>query len=145
MIHLLVERSGIPGGSDGKESTCHAGDPGSMPGSRRLPGEGNGHPLQYSCPENPVDRGAWRAAVPGVTKGQTRLSSIHFQRPVTSGCCTTKNKGHSSLTRTPCWARATAHTPHTSQSTRTHRTRTLHTTHTHARHTAYTHTSCIQQ
>ena len=45
-----------------------AGDPGSIPGSGRSSGEGNGNPLQYSCLENPVDRGAWKAAVYGVTK-----------------------------------------------------------------------------
>ena len=49
----------FPGGSDGKASACNAGDPGSIPGSGRSPGEGNGNPLQYSCLENPVDRGAW--------------------------------------------------------------------------------------
>ena len=43
----------FPGGSDGKESTCNGGDPGSILESRRLPGEGNGYPLQYSCLENP--------------------------------------------------------------------------------------------
>ena len=48
----------FPGGSDGKESTCTAGYPGSIPGSGRFPGEGNSHPLQYSCLENPMDRGA---------------------------------------------------------------------------------------
>ena len=50
---------GFPGGSDGKESACNAGDPGSIPGSGRSLGEGNGNPLQYSCLENPMDRGAW--------------------------------------------------------------------------------------
>ena len=47
------------GGSDGKASAYNAGDPGLIPGSERSPGEGNGNPLQYSCPENPMDRGAW--------------------------------------------------------------------------------------
>ena len=47
-----------PGGSDSKESACNAGDPGSIPGLGRSPGEENGNPLQYSCLENPVDRGA---------------------------------------------------------------------------------------
>ena len=65
----------VPGGSDGKESACNAGDPGSMPGSGRTSGERNSNPLQYSCLENPVDRGAWRATVLGVTKGRTRLSN----------------------------------------------------------------------
>ena len=49
---------GFPGGSDGKASACNAGDPGSIPGSGRSPGEGNGNPLQHSCLENPMDRGA---------------------------------------------------------------------------------------
>ena len=48
---------GFPGDSDGKESACNAGDPGSIPGLGRYPGEGNGNPLQYSCLENPMDRG----------------------------------------------------------------------------------------
>ena len=64
----------LPGGSDGKESVCTAGDPGSIPGWERSPGEGNGNPLQYSCLENPMDRGAWWATVQGC-KGQTRLST----------------------------------------------------------------------
>ena len=65
---------GFPGGSDGKESACNAGNPGSIPGSGRSLGEGNGHPLHYSCPENPRDKGAWWAIVHGVTKSQTQLS-----------------------------------------------------------------------
>ena len=62
---------GFPGGSDGKESACNAGDPGSVPGLARYPGEGNGNILQYSCLENSMDRGAWRAIVHGVTKSHT--------------------------------------------------------------------------
>ena len=54
---------GFPGGTDKKESACNAGDPGLVPGSGGSPGEGNGYPLQYSCLENPMDRGAWRATV----------------------------------------------------------------------------------
>ena len=50
---------GFPGGSDGKESVCNAGDPDSIPGLGKSPGEGNGYPLQYSFLENPIDRGAW--------------------------------------------------------------------------------------
>ena len=50
---------GFPGGSDGKASAYNAGDPGSIPGSGRSPGEGNGNPLQYSFLENPMDGGAW--------------------------------------------------------------------------------------
>ena len=56
----------LPGGSDRKESAHNAGDPGSIPVSRRCPGEGNGYPLQQSCLDNPVDREAWQATVPGV-------------------------------------------------------------------------------
>ena len=65
-------------GSEVKVSACNAGDLGSIPGSGRSPGEGNGNPLQYSCLENPMDRGAWWATVHGVTKGQTRLSDFIF-------------------------------------------------------------------
>ena len=59
-------------------------DAGSMPGSRRSPGGGHGNPLQYSCLENPMDRGAWRATVSGVTKSQTRLKrlSTHSRKRV---------------------------------------------------------------
>ena len=59
---------GFPGGSDGKESACDAGNVGSIPGSGRSPGEGNGNPLQYSCLENSVDRGAWQPTVHGITE-----------------------------------------------------------------------------
>ena len=55
-------------GLDCKESTCNAGDQGSIPGLGRSPGEGNGNPLQCSGLENPMDRGAWRATVDGVTE-----------------------------------------------------------------------------
>ena len=61
---------GFPGGSDGKESACNAGDLGLIPRLGRSPGEGNGNPLQYSCLENPMDRGAWRATFHGVAKSQ---------------------------------------------------------------------------
>ena len=62
---------GFPGGSDGKESPCNAGDPGSIPSSGRCHGEGNDNPLQHSCLENPMDRGAWQVTVHGVTKLDT--------------------------------------------------------------------------
>ena len=65
---------GFPGSSNSKESTYNAGDLGLIPGLGRSPGEGHGNPLQYSCLENLMDRGAWRATVHGVTKSQTRLS-----------------------------------------------------------------------
>jgi len=59
----------IPKWLSGKESAYSAGDVGSIPGSRRSPGEGNGNPFQYTCLENPMDRGARRATVDGITKG----------------------------------------------------------------------------
>ena len=65
---------GFPVGSVGKESACSGGDLGSIPGLRRSPGEGNDNPLQYSCLENSMDRGAWQAGVHGVAKSRTRLS-----------------------------------------------------------------------
>ena len=62
---------GFPGSLDGKESACNEGDPGSVPGLGRSPGEGNGNPLQYSFLENAMDRGAWWSAVHRFTKSQT--------------------------------------------------------------------------
>ena len=60
----------FPCSSVGKESACSSGDPGSIPGLGRTPGEGNANALQYSCLENLMDRGAWWAAVHGVAKSQ---------------------------------------------------------------------------
>ena len=71
---LYVYNRGFPGDSEDKASACNAGDPGTIPGLGRSPGEGNGNPLQYPCLENPMDRGAWRATVHGVTKSRKRLS-----------------------------------------------------------------------
>ena len=64
----MVKNLGSAGSSAGKESTCNAGDPSSIPGLGRSVGEGNGYPLEYSCLENPMDRGAWQATVNGVAK-----------------------------------------------------------------------------
>ena len=62
LLHTIMLK-GFPGVSDHKESTCNVGDPGSIPGSGRFPGEGSSNPLQYSCLENSADRGAWQATV----------------------------------------------------------------------------------
>ena len=75
--YLWIPR-GLPGVSLGKESTCNAGDAGDMgliSGLGRFPGGRNGNPLQYSCLDNPLDRGAWWAIIHGVTKSQTQLST----------------------------------------------------------------------
>ena len=62
---------GFPGGSEDKASACNAGDPGLIPGLGRSPRERNGNPLQYSCLENPMDRGAWWATVQGSKQSDT--------------------------------------------------------------------------
>ena len=61
-----------------KTLACNVAAPGSIPGVGRSPGEGNGNPLQYSCLENSIDRGAWRATVHRITKSWTQLSDEHF-------------------------------------------------------------------
>ena len=71
LIAMTSLVAGLPSGSVGQESACSAGDPGSIPGSGRFPGEGNGNPLQYSCLENSMDRGARQATVHRVTKSRT--------------------------------------------------------------------------
>ena len=66
---------GFPCGADGKESTCNVGDLGMIPRLGRSPGGRHGNPLQYSCLENPMDRGAWWATVHSVAKSRTGLSN----------------------------------------------------------------------
>ena len=66
----------FPGGSEVKVSACNPGNLGLIPGSGRSPGEGNGNPLQYSCLENPMDRGVWEVTVHGVTKSWTWLNDF---------------------------------------------------------------------
>ena len=71
LFNLHKSPLGFPGGSVGKEPACNAGDirdMGSIPGSGRSPGRGHGNPLQSSCLENPMDRGAWRATVHGLQR-----------------------------------------------------------------------------
>ena len=76
ILALVIVSLGFPCSSVSKESACSAGDPGSIPGLGRSPGEGNGNPIQYPCLENLMDRGAWWAAVHGViAKSQVRLSN----------------------------------------------------------------------
>ena len=68
---MAIATLGFPSSSNDKESACTAGDLGLIPGLERSPGGGHGNPLQYSCLESPIDRGAWRATVRGVAKSQT--------------------------------------------------------------------------
>ena len=76
--YKTIKYLGFPGGSEGKASAGNAGDLGSIPGSGRSPGEGNGNSLQYSCLEKPMDGGAWWATVHRVAKSWTRLSDFPF-------------------------------------------------------------------
>ena len=74
IIHsILYVYFRLPWWLSGKEFACNAGDPGLIPGLGRSPGGGHGNPLLYSCLENPMDRGAWRAVVYRVTQSRTRL------------------------------------------------------------------------
>ena len=74
---------GFPGGSDGKESACNSGGLGSIPGSGKSLGEGNGNPLQYSCLDNFMDRRAWWVTVHGAAESDTTeqltISSLQYQ------------------------------------------------------------------
>ena len=69
---------GFPGGPSGKESACNAGHMDTIPGLGRSPGGGHGNLLQYSCLENPMDRGAWWATVHRVTKSRTGLNQLNI-------------------------------------------------------------------
>ena len=73
-IHFSAYFISLSPGSVVKNLPANTGDAGSIPGLGRSPGEGNGNPLQYSCLENPMDRGVWQATVQGVTKSWTQLS-----------------------------------------------------------------------
>ena len=75
----MLSAKGLPWWFSGKESACNAGaarDSRAIPGSGRCPGKGNGNSLQYSCLENPMDRGAWQAIVHRIAKSQTRLTRL---------------------------------------------------------------------
>ena len=80
-MSIYLPLKGFHSGSEVKTSAGNSGDPGSIPGSRRSHGEGNGKPLQYSCLKNPMDGEAWWATVQGFAKSRTRLSyftSLHL-------------------------------------------------------------------
>ena len=77
LILFTKKTLGFPGGSEGKESACKAADLGSIPGWGRTPGEGSSYPLQYSCLENSMDRGALWATVHGVAESRIWLSNWH--------------------------------------------------------------------
>ena len=77
---LSTTRLGFPGGLEVKASASNVGDPGSIPGLGRPPGEGNGNPLQHSCLENPMDRGAWRAIVYGVARVGHDLDDLYGRK-----------------------------------------------------------------
>ena len=78
-LRRTFKRYGFPGGSEVKASAPNAGDLGSIPGSGRSPGEGNGKPLQYSCLENPMGREAWWATVRGVAKESDSTEHTHMR------------------------------------------------------------------
>ena len=69
----IIQILGFPSGTDGKESACNGGDLGSISGWGRSAREGIGYPLQYSCLENSIDRGAWQATVHGIAQNWTQL------------------------------------------------------------------------
>ena len=98
-LPLSPTSHGPPRWLRGKESTCNAGVPGSIPGSGRSPEEGSDTPLQHSSLGNPMDRGAWQATVYGVAKSQTRLSdknttttTTHLPHEVSGFICTVSLK-----------------------------------------------------
>ena len=75
---------GIPGGSAGKESSCNAGDLGSIPALGRAPGEGNSYPLRYPGLEQATDRGGWQAAVPGPAESRMQVRDFYKLPPHTN-------------------------------------------------------------
>ena len=100
-------RPGFPGGSEVKSLPANAGYMGSIPGSGRSPGEGNGNPPQYSCLENPMDKGAWPAIVHGVMRVGCKLSTKQQQlvSQVSSKTCEVGGRSGGSLTNSVDWSR----------------------------------------
>ena len=94
---IIMPLWGFPNDSSGKESTYNAGDTGSIPGSGKSPGWGNGNPLQSSCLENSMCRGAWLDTVHGVAKSRTRLIESHTHKWIQY----LRNTRPGQL---PCWA-----------------------------------------
>ena len=86
---LVGSLKGLPGGSVGKEPACNAGDPGDMgsiPGLRRSPGEGHNNSLQYSCLEDPMDRGAWQATFHRVAESDMTEATEHSTELLEQDC-----------------------------------------------------------
>ena len=93
ILAILIQRCGFPGGLVVKNPPANAADAGSIPGSGRSLGGGNGNPLQYSCLDNPMGRGAWWATVHGIAKGQTQLSE-HTHTPPAVYCGLWKSQSY---------------------------------------------------
>ena len=112
VFNCILVSVDFPGGSDGKASAYNEGDLGSIPGSGRSPGEGNGNPFKYSCLENPMDIGAWLATVHGVAKSWTRLSdfTVYQFSSVTQSCLTLCNPMDCSMPGLPVHHRLLAFT-----------------------------------
>ena len=103
----------LPGGTNGKESACQARGVGSIPGSGRSPGEGNGNPLQYSCLENPTDREAWQVAVHRVTKSWIQLKWLgtHTCTGLVRAAAELTPQGHGEVKRFLKWCPSSTHMP----------------------------------
>ena len=93
VFSLFLFKGWLPWWLSSKESTCNAGDTGSVPAWGRGPGVGNGNPLQCSCLENPMDRGAWRATVHGVPKSRAWLKRVNNNSKGYTYCCEVLRNG----------------------------------------------------
>ena len=107
-LALTISQDSFLGGSAVKKSTCNAGDAGSIPGLRRCPGGGNGNPLQYSCLENSMDRGAWWNTVHGAVKEsdtteKINRTSISQEHVTAAGCSASSTNARHTLAGKPRW------------------------------------------